>query len=295
MEENLNINETQNDQIKKQFGVEPVVRLQHKLFNDHYQNYKVYNIPKAQLIIADIPYNIGKNAYGSNPSWYVGGDNKNGESELAGKEFFDTDKDFRPAEYMHFCSKMLRKEPKERGKAPCMIIFCEFEQQFYLIELARRYGLNNYINLIFRKNYSAQVLKANMRVVGNAEYALLFYRDKLPKFNNEGKMIFNVMDWERDTKTPKIHPTQKPVKLLEKLIKLFTDEGEVVIDPVAGSGTTILAAMNTNRSGYGFEIKKNFYKEASSLLAERKRDLEEIKTLGWAKTAASKIHPILFD
>ena len=295
MEENLNINENENDRVKKQFGVEPVVRLQHKLFNDHFQNYKVYNIPKAQLIIADIPYNIGKNAYGSNPSWYVGGDNKNGESELAGKEFFDTDKDFRPAEYMHFCSKMLRKEPKERGKAPCMIIFCEFEQQFYLIELARRYGLNNYINLIFRKNYSAQVLKANMRVVGNAEYALLFYRDKLPKFNNEGKMIFNVMDWERDTETPKIHPTQKPVKLLEKLIKLFTDEGEVVIDPVAGSGTTILAALNTGRSGYGFEIKKNFYKEASSLLAERKRDLEEIKTFGWAKTAASKIHPILFD
>lgn len=295
MEENLNINENENDRVKKQFGVEPVVRLQHKLFNDHFQNYKVYNIPKAQLIIADIPYNIGKNAYGSNPSWYVGGDNKNGESELAGKEFFDTDKDFRPAEYMHFCSKMLRKEPKERGKAPCMIIFCEFEQQFYLIELARRYGLNNYINLIFRKNYSAQVLKANMRVVGNAEYALLFYRDKLPKFNNDGKMIFNVMDWERDTETPRIHPTQKPVKLLEKLIKLFTDEGEVVIDPVAGSGTTILAALNTGRSGYGFEIKKNFYKEASSLLAERKRDLEEIKTFGWAKTAASKIHPILFD
>ena len=62
-----------------------------KFFNDHFQNYKSYSIPKAQLVIADIPYNIGKNAYGSNPSWYVDGDNKNGESELAGKEFFDTD------------------------------------------------------------------------------------------------------------------------------------------------------------------------------------------------------------
>ena len=57
------------------------------LYHDHFQNFKTYQIPKAQLIIADIPYNIGKNAYGSNPSWYVGGDNKNGESELAGKEF----------------------------------------------------------------------------------------------------------------------------------------------------------------------------------------------------------------
>jgi len=55
-----------------------------ELINDHFQNYKVYNIPKAQLIIADIPYNVGVNAYGSNPSWYVDGDNKNGESKLAG-------------------------------------------------------------------------------------------------------------------------------------------------------------------------------------------------------------------
>lgn len=58
-----------------------------ELFNDHFQNFKVYGIPKAQLIIADPPYNLGKNAYASNPSWYVDGDNKNGESDKAGKEF----------------------------------------------------------------------------------------------------------------------------------------------------------------------------------------------------------------
>lgn len=234
-----------------------------KLFNDHFQNYKVYGIPKAQLIIADIPYNIGNNAYGSNPKWYIDGDNKNGESELAGKQFFDTDKDFRPPEFMHFCNRMLIKEPKERGKAPCMIVFCAFEQQFQLIELAKEYGLNNYINLVFRKNFSAQVLKANMRIVGNCEYAVLFYRDKLPKFNNNGKMIFNCLDWERDNITPKVHPTQKPIGVIENLIRIFTDENDVVIDPVAGSGVTLLAAKNLGRRAYGFEIKKDFYKVAN--------------------------------
>ncbi len=234
------------------------------LINDHFQNFKVYGIPKAQLVIADIPYNVGKNAYGSNPSWYIDGDNKNGQSELAGKNFFDTDKDFKPAEFMHFCSKMLRPEPKEKGNAPCMIVFCEFEQQFYLIELARKYGINNYINLVFRKNFSAQVLKANMRVVGNAEYALLLYRDKLPKFNNGGKMVFNVMDWVKDTGNEKIHPTQKPVGLLKTLIQIFTDEGDVVIDPVAGSGSTLVAAIECNRKAFGFEIKKDFYAKAKA-------------------------------
>lgn len=233
-----------------------------ELFNDHFQNYKRYNIPKAQLIIADIPYNIGKNAYGSNPAWYVDGDNANGESALAGKEFFDTDKDFRITEFLHFCSTMLIKEPKETGKSPCMVVFCEFEQQFELIQKAKSYGLNKYINLVFRKNFSAQVLKANMRIVGNCEYGVLLYRDKLPKFNNAGKMIFNCFDWQKDTSTPKIHPTQKPVKLLEQLITVLTDAGDVVIDPCAGSGSTLLAAAQCNRNAYGFEIKKDFCKLA---------------------------------
>lgn len=59
-----------------------------ELYHDNFQNYKRYNIPKAQLVIADIPYNIGVDAYASNPMWYEGGDNKNGESRLAKKAFF---------------------------------------------------------------------------------------------------------------------------------------------------------------------------------------------------------------
>jgi len=260
------------------------------LINDHFQNFKGYQIPRAQLVIADIPYNVGINAYGSNPSWYIDGDNKNGASELAGKSFFDTDENFRPSEFMHFCNRLMIKEPKESGKAPCMIVFCSFEQQFSLIELAKQYEIKHYINLVFRKNFSAQVLKANMRVVGNAEYALLLYRDKLPKFNNNGKMIFNIMDWENDKDYlfKKIHPTQKPIKLLEKLITIFTDEGDVVIDPVAGSGSTLIAADNLGRIGYGFEIKKNFYNDAIKWIDECKRIKQEINDNGYSKELIEK-------
>ena len=229
-----------------------------KLYRDNFQNYKRYAIPKAQLIIADIPYNIAENAYASNPSWYIDGDNKKGESKLAKTSFFDTDNDFRIAEFMHFASTMLKKEPKQKGQAGCMIVFCEFEQQFMLIDYGKRYGFNHYINLVFRKNYSAQVLKANMKVVGNCEYAILLYRDKLPKFRNDGRMIFNCMDYRRDTITPKIHPTQKSIHVLKNLISIFTDPGDVVIDPVAGSGVTLLAAHQLGRKAYGFEIKKQF-------------------------------------
>lgn len=238
------------------------------LFNSHFQNFKQFGIPKAQLILTDIPYNIGKDAYGSNPVWYIGGDNRNGESDKAGREFFDTDKDFRPAEFMHFCSQMLKPEPKEAGKAPCMVVFCEFEQQFMLIDLAKRYGLNKYINLVFRKNYSAQVLKANMRVVGNCEYGLILFRDKLPKFNNDGQMIFNCLDFPRELGMPRIHTTQKPIQLLQNLVRLFTDPDDVVIDPCAGSGSTLIAAAGIGRRAYGFEIKKATYADACKAIGQ---------------------------
>ena len=237
-----------------------------KLYRDHFQNYKRYNIPKAQLIIADIPFNIGINAYASNPSWYKEGDNKKGESALAKTSFFDTDKDFRIAEFMHFVNTMLKKEPKNKNEAGCMIVFCEFEQQFGLIQKGKEYGFPNYINLVFRKNFSAQVLKANMKVVGNCEYAVLLYRDKLPKFRGEGKMVFNCMDVVRDTKTPKIHPTQKSIYTLMRLIEIFTDPVDVVIDPVAGSGVTLLAAEQLGRKAYGFEIKKEYVDKFNSEL-----------------------------
>lgn len=235
-----------------------------QLFNDSFQNYKSYQIPKAQHILTDVPYVLGKNAYASNPSWYVDGDNKKGESDKAGKQFFSSDSEFRPAEFMHFCSKMLVKEPKEAGKSPCMILFCAFEQQWQFIELGRKYGLNNYINLVFRKKFSAQVLKANMKVVGNCEYGLILYRDKLPKFNNKGAMVFNCFDWGFDNVTPKVHPTQKPVPLLERIIEIFTDKGDVVIDPCAGSGTTLRAAANLQRKAYGFEVNKQFFNDANN-------------------------------
>ena len=274
------------------------------IIRDHFQNYKPYAIPKAQLIIADIPYNLGNNAYASNPAWYKDGDNTNGESELAGKSFFDTDEDFRPAEFMHFCSTMLRAEKKQtkedgasrtKTSAPCMIVFCAFDQQMYLIELAKRYGLNRYINLVLRKNFSAQVLKANMKVVGNCEYALILYRDRLPKFNNDGKMVFNCMDWPRETESVKIHPTQKPVALLSRLIELFTDPGDVVIDPVAGSGSTIIAAERMGRKAYGFEIKKEFWQKANTWIEEERKIRNEINKYGFAKTKLETIQPTLWQ
>jgi len=260
-----------------------------KLYHDNFQNYKKYGIPKAQLVIADIPYNLGVKAYASSTEWYIDGDNKKGESKKAGKQFFNSDSNFNLVEYMHFCSKLLIKEPKERNKAPAMIIFCAFDQMQMLIDTGKKYGFKHGFPMFFIKKYSPQVLKANMKIVGatehavilsrneiqdetliidGTEHAVVLYRDKLPKFNNNGKMIFNWMWWEADNITPKAHPNQKPVPLLKNLIEIFTDVGDVVIDPVAGSGVTLLASEQLGRKSYGFEITKKFVDDFHNKIAK---------------------------
>ena len=236
-----------------------------ELYHDNFQNYKQYGIPaKAQLVIADIPYNLGRNAYASNPMWYEGRDNRNGESKKANAQFFRTDNNFNIAEFFHFCSNLLKKEPKKRNDAPAMIVFCAFEQMPMVAEYGRKHGFKNSYPLFFVKNTSAQALKANMRIVGATEYALVLYRDKLPKFRNKGRMVRNWFAWESDDKKlyPKIHTTQKPVNLIKRLVNLFTDPGDVVIDPVAGSGSTLRACAELGRTCYGFEVDGNIYRAA---------------------------------
>ena len=250
-----------------------------RLIHDHFQNAKSYNIPRAQLMIADIPYNIGADFYASRPDWYVDGDNRNGESSKAHKAAFNTDFTFNIADFFAFGNRLLKKEPSRGEKdAPCMIVFCSFQQIPEVIRQAEKYGFKNYIPLVFCKNYSPQVLKANMKIVGATEYALVLYRGKLPKFRNadgDGRthMIFNWFDWKRDGREyPKIHPSQKPVSVLKRLIEIFTDKGDVVIDPCAGSGSTLRAARELGRPSYGFEVSTEFCRKAKEQMLGEVQD-----------------------
>jgi hypothetical protein len=73
-----------------------------------------------------------------------------------------------------------------------------------------------------------------------------------------------------ETKIGLSHNTQKSINILCKLINIFTDPGDIIIDPVAGSGSTLIAALETGRSAYGFEINKKFYESALNWIDEYK-------------------------
>jgi site-specific DNA-methyltransferase (adenine-specific) len=94
--------------------------------------------------------------------------------------------------------------------------------------------------------------------------------DSSPLANNDGKeRVYthkypqSILTYSNANQRGKVHPTQKPVELFEYLIKTYTDENDIVLDNCMGSGTTAIAAINTNRNYIGFELDENYYKIAN--------------------------------
>ena len=83
-----------------------------------------------------------------------------------------------------------------------------------------------------------------------------------------GKYKSNILRYKKDYDG--YHPTQKPVALLEDLIKTFSNEGDTVVDLTIGSGSTAIAAMDTKRNFVGFELDETYYNLANKRIAEHK-------------------------
>ena len=94
------------------------------------------------------------------------------------------------------------------------------------------------------------------------------------EYNDTGwRYPTQVWKYQRDILTSNIHPTQKPLLLIEDLVKTYTNEGDVVLDNCAGSGTTMIACINTNRNYIGFETDEGYYKICLERIEKEKNDL----------------------
>lgn len=91
--------------------------------------------------------------------------------------------------------------------------------------------------------------------------------ENVESFNNEYYPT-SVIQVSNAVQKGKVHPTQKPVELMEYLIKTYTNEGEIVLDNSMGSGSTGVAAMNTNRKFIGIELDKKYFEIASNRIGE---------------------------
>ena len=88
-----------------------------------------------------------------------------------------------------------------------------------------------------------------------------------------GRYPLSIQFFDRDN--VKVHPTQKPVALFEYLIQTYTNENETVLDNVMGSGTTAIAAINTNRNFIGFEMDENYHKLANQRIEQHLNPIQK--------------------
>lgn len=94
-------------------------------------------------------------------------------------------------------------------------------------------------------------------------------KKKVFEYNDTGwRYPTQVWKFQRDCLTSNLHPTQKPIALLEELIKTFTNEGETVLDNCMGSGSTGVACINTNRNFIGYELDEHYFQIAKERLEQ---------------------------
>ena len=123
--------------------------------------------------------------------------------------------------------------------------------------------------LVFYKKqptYNPQMTKGKPYISGKGDSGEVTGRVKKIQTKNEGtRYPRSVIKFNREVG---LHPTQKPVALFEYLIRTYTNEGEVVLDNCIGSGTTAVAAINTNRQFIGIEREAKYVEIANKRIAE---------------------------
>ena len=150
------------------------------------------------------------------------------------------------------------------------------ERPTNIFQLKRRPGkVVETLSVFYKKQcyYNPQMVKHNGKIVTNKIKdgklgKLIDGSEKKPnEYKDNGyRYPSQILNFSRDNLTKVYHPTQKPVKLMEWIIKTFTKENDLVLDFTMGSGTTGVACMNTNRKFMGIEIDENYYDIAKERL-----------------------------
>lgn len=218
----------------------------------------------VDLIFVDPPYNIGKNFNGRKDKWKSDND------------------------YLQWCYKwidLLLKKLKNTGSLYIMTS-TQFIPNFdiYLrdkIEIlsrivwsydssgvqAKKYYGSMYEPILFcvkdKKNYTFNSDEILVEAKTGSKRKLIDYRKNPPQPYNTKKVPGNVWDYPRvryRMSEYENHPTQKPIKLLERIIKASSNEGDVILDPFSGTFTTSYVAKKLNRKSIGIEIDSDYSK-----------------------------------
>lgn len=207
----------------------------------------------VDLLLTDPPYSI------SNPYTCEGQVprrlRKNGRDFIMPKGHFGQwDYGFSPVEWT---SAIL---PKVKGWA---VFFCAQEQIGEYSEILRAHRFVAVGTLVWQKTNPVPFNHTHKPI--NAWEALVVGKRPGTKFN--GHVVHNVFVHKSPSPQERIHPTQKPVGLVREFIELFSRQGDLVLDPFAGSATTVMAAVELRRRVLAFENDPALFQAASKRVA----------------------------
>lgn len=226
---------------------------------------KIYNVDaivalkeledsSIDLVVTDCPYSVISG--GTNSKWKSGW-KTSVLSKNDGKIFEHNDLEFE--DWVPEIYRVL----KEDSDFYCMVNTINIED---LLRVARESGFKLHNILVWQKN----TVNTNRWYMKNCEFTCYFYKGQAKTINDTSSLQvhqFNNIVGEKD------HPTEKPCELMKFYIKNSSKEGDLILDPFAGSGSTLVAAKECRRNYIGFEIDKKYFDVASKRLNQAK--LEE--------------------
>ena len=219
------------------------------------------------MILCDLPYGTTACSWDSVipfiPLWeqYERVIKDNGAIALFGSEPFSTS-------LRHSNLKMYRYDwiwEKEQG---ANFMLCKYQP----------YKVHEVISIFSKKRhvYNPQMTKGKPYISGKGTNGEITGNIKKVQTKNNGlRYPRSVQKFNTDKNKGSLHPTQKPVELLEYLIKTYTNEGETVLDNCMGSGSTGVACMNSNRKFIGIELEEKYFKIAKERIEKTIKVLTE--------------------
>jgi len=200
---------------------------------------------------------------------YIKYGNTSGKKYGYKTEFGEWDKEFTIEKLQEFIQLFYQKLKKG---GTCIIFFdiWKMETLKRLMEQIRETKQGNWIG--FKQIRFVEWIKTNPvplnqstnYLTNSREIALLGVKGGKPTFNS--KYDKGIYEFPIQGGKNRFHPTQKSLPLFEELIKKHSNEGDIVVDPFLGGGTTALACKNTNRNFKGCEIDKKFYDKVMEIL-----------------------------
>lgn len=218
------------------------------------------------LLITDPPYNLGEFIRKRNY-------NLKGMRENSLENIIDWDS-LSKEEYLVNIERFFQEVSSKLKVGANVIIFLSSLRIESIVEIAERYNFYYKTTGVWHKT-NPMPRNMNLHFVNSNEFWLYFVYKKRTgnTFNNENRMIMDYIE----SSTPKSsekqygkHPTQKPIQIIDYLIKILSREGDLVLDPFLGSGTTGESAVRLKRNFIGIELDRNYFEIAKKRIESAK-------------------------